>query len=459
MSFDYDLFVIGGGSGGVRAARVAAGEHGAKVALAEEDRMGGTCVIRGCVPKKLMVYAAGYPSAFEDAAAYGWDAALPALNWARFSANLAAELDRLEAAYRSTLKNAGVTVWNARATLTDPHQIRLSTGESFTARHILIATGGRPERPSIPGAEWGVTSEAMFALPARPASAVILGGGYIACEFAAILAGFGTHVTQLYRGPQILRGFDDELRALVAEGLRARGVDLRLSTDLSALKKTAAGVKAQLSTGESLSADLALFAIGRVPNSGGLGLETLGLTLGPRGEIPVDAYSQTALPSVFAVGDVTGRVTLTPAAIREGHAFADTLFGGKKRAVDYGLVPSAVFTQPELASVGLSEEAAAAQEEVEIYSARFRPMQGHFAGRPDHAFLKLVVSAATRRVLGAHFLAPGAAEMAQMVAIAMNMGATKEDFDHTLPLHPTLAEEMVTLRKMQRRRGPQGLLS
>ncbi len=449
--FDYDLFVIGGGSGGVRAARIAAAEGGAKVGLAEESRMGGTCVIRGCVPKKLMVFASAFPEAVEDARAYGWDASVGAFDWTRFRAALEAELTRLENAYRNTLKNAGVVIHDARAVVVDPHTIELADGTRLTTKHILIATGGWPFVPDIPGRELAITSNEIFHLPALPKRALVVGGGYIASEFACILHGLGVEVAQYYRGAQILRGFDDEARGHVANAMQARGIDIHCGTDVLRLEKTAFGIRAVATDGTEREFDLVLYATGRKPNAKGLGLEGLGVEFGRNGQIVVDEWSQTAVPSIFAVGDVTDRVNLTPVAIREGHAFADTVFRGVPTRFDHGLIPSAVFTQPELGSVGLSEEAARAQEEIEVYAATFRPMKTLFAGRQDRVLMKLIVSVATRRVLGCHIVAPDAGEMIQLAAIAIGMGATKEDFDRTLAVHPTMAEELVTMRKPVRR--------
>jgi glutathione reductase (NADPH) len=451
MTFDYDLFVIGGGSGGVRAARIAAAEGSARVGLAEESRLGGTCVIRGCVPKKLMVFASGFPDAFTDARAYGWDVAPATFDWPRFRTHLEAELDRLEAAYRTTLQNAGVTIHDAHATLVDPHTVRLASGDTFTAAHILIATGGHPFRPDIPGAALGVTSNDMFHLPSLPKRALVVGGGYIASEFACILHGLGVQTTQYYRGAQILRGFDDEARGHVSTAMQERGITIRCGTDLIHLEKTATGICAKATDGSQSEFDLVMFATGRTPNSSGLGLEDLGVKLGRRGQIIVDEYSQTAVPSLFAVGDVTDRINLTPVAIREGHAFADTVFRGIPTKADHDLVPSAVFTQPEMGAIGLSEEAAREREPIEVYATSFRPMKTAFAGRPDRVMMKLIISQSTRRVLGCHIVAPDAGEMIQLAAIAIKMGATKEDFDRTVAVHPTMAEELVTMRKPIRR--------
>lgn len=450
MGFDYDLFVIGGGSGGVRAARIASGEHGAKVGLAEESRMGGTCVIRGCVPKKLMVFASGFPDTFAEARAYGWTLGPASFDWTAFRKQLEAELDRLEGAYRNTLKNAGVTIHDSRAGLVDPHRVRLADGTEFTAKHILVATGGRPFIPDIPGAELAVTSNEMFHLDRLPERALVVGGGYIASEFACILNGFGVKVTQVYRGAQILRGFDDEARGHVSNAMQASGIEIHCGTDVMRLEKTPDGIRAVTTDGADRVYDLVMYATGRRPNTEGLGLEPLGVALGRQGQIVVDRFSQTGVPSIYAVGDVTGRINLTPVAIREGHAFADTVFGAKATAFDHELVASAVFTRPELGSVGLSEEAAREQEPIEVYSTAFRPMKTAFAGQPDRVLMKLIVSRATRKVLGCHIVAPEAGEMIQLAAIAIRMGATKEDFDRTCAVHPTMAEELVTMRKPTR---------
>ena len=446
-AFDYDLFVIGGGSGGVRAARIAASEGGARVGLAEESRMGGTCIIRGCVPKKLMVFASEYPGEVEDAAAYGWRVRNDGFDWSRFRESLETELNRLENAYRATLRASGVTIHDSRAVLEDAHTVRLATGEILTAKHLLIATGGWPFLPDIPGANLAVTSNEMFHLPSLPKRALVVGGGYIASEFACILHGLGVAVAMSYRGTRILRGFDDEARGLVAGSMEARGISIRCGVDVLRLDKTASGIVASASDGSMAEYDLVLYATGRRPNSTGLGLEALGVALGPQGEIVVDGWSQTAVPSIYAVGDVTNRLNLTPVAIREGHAFADTVFGGKPWQADHRDVPSAIFTQPELGTVGLSEEAARALGPVDIYSTSFRPMKTAFAGRQDRVLMKLVVDQPTRRVLGCHIVGPGAGELIQIVGIAVKMGATKEDFDRTVAVHPTMSEELVTMRK------------
>ncbi len=451
MTFDCDLFVIGGGSGGVRAARIAAGEHGARVILAEADRMGGTCVIRGCVPKKLMVFASGYASAIADARAYGWDATPGGFDWTAFRAKLHAELDRLEAAYRASLTAAGVAIRDSRAVIVDPHSVELADGSRVSARHILVATGGRPHVPDFPGRDLALTSNDMFHLDRLPERLLIVGGGFIASEFACIFNGLGVRVTQWVRGAQILRGFDDEARGHVAGAMRAGGIELHTGTNVMALDRDGDRVRAKPTDGPAQVFDAVLYATGRVPNSDGLGLEAAGVALGRHGEVPVDRFSQSRVPSIFAVGDVTDRVNLTPVAIREGHAFADTVFGARPTPFDHGLIASAVFTQPELGTLGLTEEAAAAAEPIEVYATAFRPMQGAFAGREERALLKLVVSQATRRVLGCHIVGPGAGEMIQLVAIAVGIGATKEDFDRTVAVHPTMAEELVTLRRPVRK--------
>jgi glutathione reductase (NADPH) len=447
MAFDLDLFVIGGGSGGVRAARIAAGEHGARVALAEESRMGGTCVIRGCVPKKLMVFASGFPQAIAEARAFGWDARIGGFDWPAFRTRLHAELGRLEAAYRRTLQSAGVAIHDQRATVIDPHTVALADGTRLTARTILVATGGRPFVPDVPGRELAMVSDDIFDMPELPGRILVVGGGYIASEFACILHGLGAQVTQAYRGAAILRGFDDESRGHVANAMRARGIDIRTGTAVRDLTRTAGGIEAHLTDRGPQTFDAVLYATGRKPNTAGLGLEALGVRLTGDGAVAVDDYSQTAVPSIFAVGDVTDRVNLTPVAIREGHAFADTVFGARPTVFDHSLVASTVFTQPEMGTIGLTEEAAAARGPVEVYATAFRPMREAFAGGEERALLKLVVDAATRRVLGCHIVAPAAGEMIQLAAIAIGMGATKEDFDRTCAVHPTMAEELVTMRR------------
>ncbi|KGB80766.1 NADPH-glutathione reductase [Rhodovulum sp. NI22] len=446
MSFDFDLFVIGGGSGGVRAARLAASEGGAKVGLAEEYRMGGTCVIRGCVPKKLMVFASGYSGGFEDARAYGWDVTAGGFDWPLFKGKLHAELDRLEGIYRTNLDKAGVEIFDTRAVLEDAHTVKLATGQRFTAKHILVAVGGRPFVPDMPGAEHVITSNDIFHLEALPKDILIVGGGFIACEFACILNGLGVAVTQYYRGAQILRGFDDEARGHVAELMRERGVNLHVGTDVIEMKPVEGGIWVKSTDGREHVYEKVMYATGRVPNTGGLGLEEAGVKIGRGGAVVVDDYSQTAVPSVYAVGDVTNRINLTPVAIREGAAFVETVFKGNPTKPDHDLVASAVFTQPELGTVGLTEEQAAEQEAIEVYSTSFRAMQSLFAGRPDRVMMKLIVSKASRKVLGCHIVADHAGELIQLAAVALKMGATKEDFDRTVAVHPTMSEELVTMK-------------
>ena len=452
MSFDYDLFVIGGGSGGVRAARVAAGDTGAKVALAEEDRYGGTCVIRGCVPKKLMVFASEFPGMAEEARAYGWDMPTGAFDWGGFRTKLHAELDRLEGIYRNILKNNGLESFDARARVVDAHTVELSTGERKTAKHILLAMGGRPVKPGIPGEELGITSNDIFHLDKLPGSILILGGGYIACEFAGVLNGLGVEVTQFYRGAQILRGFDGEARGLVSEEMIQSGIDLHLGTNILSMTRDASGgIRVKASNGTERVFDQVMFATGRVPNSDDMGLQEVGVKLGRNGKVLVDEYSQTAVPSIYAIGDVTDRVNLTPVAIREGMAFVETVFRGNPTPVDHDLIPTAIFTQPEMGTVGLSEEDARDQGPIEVYCSSFRPMRSLFAGSDARVMMKLIVCADTRKVLGCHIVAPGAGEMIQLAGIAVKMGATKEDFDRTVAVHPTMAEEIVTMKAPVRR--------
>ena len=447
MSFDYDLFVIGGGSGGVRAARVAAGENGAKVALAEEDRYGGTCVIRGCVPKKLMVFASEYAHMVEDAQAYGWDVKPGAFDWDVFRGKLYAELDRLEGIYRNILKNNGVESFDQRAHVVDPHTVELADGTRKTAKHILVATGGRPVVPEFPGSELAITSNEIFHLEKLPESMLIVGGGYIACEFAGIMNGLGVKTTQFYRGAQILRGFDDEARGLICEEMCRNGIDVYLGTNVLEMEKRGDRIRVKATNGSEQLFDVVMYATGRAPNADDLGLEAQGVERGRKGEIVVDEYSQTGVPSIYAIGDVTDRVNLTPVAIREGMAFVETVFKGNPAPVDHDLIPTAIFTQPEMGTVGLGEEEAAAQEPIEVFATSFKPMQKAFAGGAQRALMKLIVSQTSRKVLGCHIVAPGAGEMIQLAGIAVKMGATKEDFDRTVAVHPVMAEELVTMRK------------
>ena len=446
MKFDYDLFVIGGGSGGVRAGRLAAA-GGARVGLAEEFRMGGTCVIRGCVPKKLMVFASAYGPYARQARDYGWEYQGGTFHWERFRPMLHAELERLEGIYRTNLAKAGADIFAARAVLKDAHTVALSTGESFTARHILVATGGAPFIPATTeGRELGITSNEVFDLETFPERILIVGGGYIACEFACIFNGLGAHTAQWYRGAQILRGFDDEVRGHLSELIHDRGVDLHVGLEVERMERHDGRIRVKGSDGREDVFDQVLFATGRHPNSAGLGLEEAGVRLGRWGEVLVDEYSQTSVPSIYAVGDVTDRINLTPVAIREAVAFHETVFNGNPTRPDHENVPSAVFTQPEYGAVGMTEEEARAREPIEVYCAAFRPMQRSFIGRKDRVLFKLVVSQATQKVLGCHIVADGAAEMIQLAAVAIKMGATKADFDATVAVHPTMAEEIVLMK-------------
>ncbi len=445
---DVDLFVIGGGSGGVRAARIAA-SHGAKVALAEEFRMGGTCVIRGCVPKKLLVYASRFADHFSDAAGFGWSMTKPSFDWPTLVAAKEKEITRLEGAYTRTQENAGVTVFKSRAILEDAHTVHLATeNRSLRARHILIATGGHPNRPAdLPGVEHAITSNEAFDLPAFPKRIVIAGGGYIAVEFAGIFAGLGSEVTVIYRGDKILRGFDEDMRAGLCEAYTKRGIRFVYDDVFERIEKTPQGLRAVTRKGAVLEADQIMFAIGRAPNTKGLGLRAAGVQLSDDGAIMVNAASQTSIPHIYAVGDVTNRVNLTPVAIREGHAVADALFGGMPWAVDYGDIPTAVFSTPEIGTVGMTEEQVKAQHEaVDIYRAGFRPMRATISGSDERVVMKIIVDGITDRVLGVHILGADAGEMAQLIGITLKMKATKADFDATMALHPSAAEELVTMR-------------
>jgi glutathione reductase (NADPH) len=446
-NYDYDLFTIGIGSGGTRASRIAA-NHGAKVAAAEAFRIGGTCVIRGCVPKKLMVYASHYAEEFEDARGFGWTVEGARFDWGTLIANKDREIERLSQAYRRGLANAGVQILEERATITGPNSVRLASGREITAKHILIATGGKPWLPDdLPGVEHTITSNEVFHLPDLPQRVIVAGGGYIAVEFACIFRGLGSEVTVVYRGDQILRGFDHEVRAQVRKEMEARGIRFVTNTVFAGIEDLGGEKVAQLTNGMQLRADQILMAVGRVPDTAGLGLETAGIETVDQGAIKVDRFSRTTCPSVFAVGDVTNRINLTPVAIREGHAFADTAFGGKSIACDHHDVPTAVFTTPEIGVTGLTEETARkGGHKVDIYKTAFRPMKHTLSGRATQTFMKLVVDADTDRVLGCHIVGADAAEMIQCIAIAVKLKATKADFDATMALHPTAAEELVTMR-------------
>jgi glutathione reductase (NADPH) len=446
--YDVDLFVIGGGSGGVRAARIAA-QHGARVMLAEEYRVGGTCVIRGCVPKKLLVYASRFRAEFEDAVGYGWTLPRSTFDWSTLIANKDREIARLEAAYTSTLAKAGVTIVKSRAVIADARTVQLTTGERVRAGYILIATGGHPSYGDpIPGIEHAISSNEAFHLPQLPPQVVVQGGGYIALEFAGIFAGLGSHVTVIYRGENILRGFDDDVRAHVRADMEKHGIKVVTGCKIAAIKQTGERFSVQFSNGFHHTADCVMFATGRTPNIAKLGLKETRIEIAENGGIAVDDYSRTSVASIYAIGDVTNRINLTPVAIREGGAFSETVFGGKPTVVDHANVPTAVFSDPEVGAVGLTEAEARAQlDRTDVYRAMFKPLKATLSGRDTTVLLKLVVDGETDRVVGCHIVGEGAAEMIQIAAIAVKMRATKADFDATMALHPTVAEELVTMRQ------------
>ncbi|MEJ2432210.1 MAG: glutathione-disulfide reductase [Pseudolabrys sp.] len=446
---DFDLFVIGAGSGGVRAARVAAG-YGARVMIAEEYRVGGTCVIRGCVPKKLLVYASRFADAFEDAEGFGWTVPKPSFHWPSLRDNVEREVSRLEAAYTNTLDRYDVKLAKSRAVIEDAHTVRLlSTGERIRAETILIATGGWPHYgPKIPGLHHVISSNEAFHLPELPQRIVIQGGGYIAVEFACIFAGLGSDVTLVYRGENILRGFDDDIREHLRNEMRTRGITVTCGHTVATVEQSGDEYVTRLSDDSTIVSDKVMFAIGRRPNLMGLGLDNLGCKIAEHGGIAVDEYSRTSIPSIYAVGDVTHRVNLTPVAIREGHAFADTLYGDKPTPVDHANVPTAVFSEPEVGVIGLTEGEAREQlAKLDVYKTTFRPMRATLSGRDTRCFMKLLVDGITGRVVGCHLIGPDAGELIQVVGVAVKMGATKADFDATLAVHPTAAEELVTMRE------------
>jgi glutathione reductase (NADPH) len=445
---DVDLFVIGGGSGGVRASRIAA-QHGARVMLAEEYRVGGTCVIRGCVPKKLLVYASRFRAEFEDAVGFGWTLPHATFDWPTLIANKDKEIARLEAAYTATLEKAGVTIVKSRAVLADAHTVQLANGERVRAAYVLVATGGAPTYGDpIPGVEHAISSNEAFHLPQLPTHVVIQGGGYIAVEFAGIFAGLGSHVTLVYRGENILRGFDDDVRQHLRMDMERHGIKVLTGCKIAAIERSGSRFSARLSGGNQLTADCVMFATGRQPNVAGIGLKEAGVEIAKNGGLAVDEYSRTSVGHIYGIGDVTNRINLTPVAIREGAAFADTVFGGKPTAVDHANVPTAVFSDPEIGAVGLTEAQARARlAQTDVYKAMFKPLKATLSGRDTTVLIKLVVDGLTDRVVGCHIVGEGAAEMIQVATIAVKMGATKADFDAAMALHPTTAEELVTMRQ------------
>ncbi len=444
--YDYDLFVIGGGSGGVRAARMAAGT-GARVGIAEEYRYGGTCVIRGCVPKKLFSYAAHFHGEFEDAAGFGWTLEGARFSWAKLIANKDAEIDRLEKIYVKLLNDAGVTIHRGHARFLDAHRVEVGD-KVLSAQTILIATGGHPVFPPGHGWEHAISSNEAFHLKALPDHATVYGGGYIACEFASIFNGLGVKVTQIYRGPQILRGFDEDVRGALAAEMVKNGVDLRVESTIDRIDKKDGNLALHLSNGEVLETGLVMAATGRRPNTQNLGLEAAGVELTDKGAVKVDAYSRTGQDNIYAVGDVTDRIALTPVAIQEAMAFVDTVFRGTPRAMDHADVPAAVFSHPTVSTVGLSEHGAREKfGDVDVYRSAFRPLKHTLSGRDERAMMKMIVDRASQKVVGAHMVGTDAPEIIQGIAIAIKAGATKQIFDATVGIHPTAAEEFVTMRE------------
>lgn len=445
MEYDYDLFVIGAGSGGVRASRIAS-QFGARVAVAEEYRVGGTCVIRGCVPKKLLVYASHFSEDFETARGYGWDVGESRFDWKTLIARKDAEIDRLNGLYIQTLDGAGVEVINGRATVEGPHSVRVDD-KVYTAKTILVAVGGWPTMPDVPGIEHAISSNEALHLEDLPDHVVVVGGGYIAVEFAGIFNGMGSQVTQLYRGEQILRGFDDEIRNHLADEMRKKDIDLRTELNITAIEKTDDGLSLTLTDGTTMKADAVMYATGRKPKVGGLGLETAGVELNKNGAVKVDAYGKTNVDSIYAVGDVTDRVQLTPVAIKEGHAFALTVFGDTPTSPEHDAIPTAVFSQPPIGTVGVSEEQAREKYgEIEVFTSDFRPMKHTLGGSDERAFTKLIVDKATDKVVGAHMIGLDASEIIQGIGIAVKAELTKKQFDQTVAVHPSSAEEFVLMR-------------
>ncbi|AGH47974.1 MULTISPECIES: glutathione-disulfide reductase [Sphingomonadales] len=446
-SYDYDLFVIGAGSGGVRASRVAAA-HGARVAVAEEYRVGGTCVIRGCVPKKLLVYGAHFAEDLQDARRFGWEVPDCRFDWPTLRDNVLSEVDRLNGLYENTLNNNNVEIVRERATVAGPHEVLLASGRTVTADKILIATGAWPTIPDCPGAELGITSNEVFHLEALPRRIVIAGAGYIANEFAGIFHEFGSQVTLINRSDQILRGYDEQIRDRLLQISMAKGIEFRFNAAFQKVEKAADGSLLVHVTGcDPIPCDVLLYAIGRTPHTSGLGLENAGVELNERGAVKVDEHSRSSCDSIFAVGDVTDRVQLTPVAIREGQAFADTQFGGKPTTVDYGCIPSAVFSHPPLAGVGLTEAQARNKfGNAKIYTSDFRPMKNVLANRNERALYKMIVHPENGKVLGLHMIGPDAPEILQAAAVAVKAGLTKQAFDETVALHPSMSEELVLMK-------------
>jgi len=447
-NYDFDLFTIGAGSGGVRASRVSAA-YGAKVAVAEEHRVGGTCVIRGCVPKKMLVYGAHFAEDLEDCKRFGWEIGERRFDWTVLRDNVLADVDRLEGAYTDTLENHDVTIFHERAEITGPHEITLASGKVVTAKYILIATGARPQLPDFEGVEHGITSNEAFHLDALPKKIIIAGGGYIANEFAGIFNEFGSDVCLVNRGDQLLRGYDEALRDRLLQISIMKGIDFKFNTLFEYIRPSDdGGFLAKLTGCDEEHVDVVMFATGRSPNTEGLGLENVDVELGEKGEIPVDQFSKTNVDHIYAVGDVTNRVQLTPVAIREGQAFADTVFGeGDPVAADHSCIPSAVFSHPPIASVGLTEgEARNSLGSIKVYQSDFRPMKNVLAGRNERSLMKMICDAESDRIVGIHMIAPEAPEMMQAAAIAVKAGLTKADFDATVAIHPTMAEELVLMR-------------
>lgn len=445
-SHDYDFFVLGAGSGGVRAARIA-GQYGAKVAVAEERYLGGTCVNVGCIPKKLLVYAAHFHEEFRNSAGFGWSLGERAVDWNQLLSNKDREIERLNGVYDRLLRNANVEILRGSARLVDPNTVEVD-GRTFSARHILVATGGWPTRPEIPGIELGITSNEAFYLETLPKRVVIVGGGYIGVEFAGIFHGLGAHVELLYRGEQILRGFDEDVRRTLAEEMTKRGIVIRVNTDVTRIDMVDGGLAATLDDGGVLEADQVLYATGRRPKTSGIGLEECGVALDESGAVVVDSYSRSTVPSIYAVGDCTNRLNLTPMAIAEGQAVAETLFNDNPTTPDHSNVPTAVFSQPAIGTVGLTEAEARTQfGAVDVYVSEFRPLKHTLTGSDEKTMMKLLVDPASDRVLGCHMVGPEAGEIIQGFAVALKCGATKKQFDSTVGIHPTAAEEFVTMRQ------------